>query len=136
MGDVSGGSDSEAIRELEILNELGWTYEELATVADVQKMTLYGYKRDGRVPVRVAHMIHNFFVQQTEKILCIHNRGVNCAERNCERCGWNPTIAEERINKWREQQFGQLKSLKSVKDRTVTYDVSSRTILVRMTSKS
>lgn len=136
MGNERRGSSEDALRELEILNELGWSYAELSTVACVQTMTLYGYKRDGRVPERVAHMIHNFYVQQTEKILCIHNKGVNCSERNCESCGWNPKIAEERATEWRKQQSIQLKSLRSEKDRTVTYDPSSGIILVRMTLKS
>lgn len=36
------------------------------------------------------------------KIKCPHNDAVGCfpSQRNCNRCGWNPDVAKERLEKF------------------------------------
>lgn len=28
--------------------------------------------------------------------VCIYNEGVNCEDRQCSRCGWNPAVEKQR----------------------------------------
>lgn len=28
---------------------------------------------------------------------CVHNHGIMCSIRQCEKCGWNPDVAEKRL---------------------------------------
>ena len=135
MGNESDRSADEVIAELETLQDLGWTMDELATVAGVTKQSLFTYKRDRRLPPNRAQAIHAFYVQNTSGKLCEYNKGVNGSSHTCESCGWNPKIAKERENKWREQTSTRLKLLRSGERQSVIYQASSRTISVLMTSK-
>lgn len=49
------------------------------------------------------------------QITCIYNRFVTCcpAWRNCQKCGWNPKVQEERIGKLKERRAGNGKSKKA-----------------------
>lgn len=40
------------------------------------------------------------------KYACRYNQGCFCYTRNCERCGWNPAVAEERTKAIRNQMQG------------------------------
>lgn len=47
--------------------------------------------------------------EEVSKDSCKYNHGVICGwQTNCENCGWNPTVAEER-----EQKTGRKKSEKN-----------------------
>lgn len=37
------------------------------------------------------------------KIICPYNRECRCTVLECEKCGWNPEVAERRLEKLREQ---------------------------------
>ena len=30
--------------------------------------------------------------------ICIYNKRVECDDHKCDRCGWNPTVVEERMD--------------------------------------
>lgn len=32
-----------------------------------------------------------------KETICIYNKEVNCDKHKCDNCGWNPTVAEERL---------------------------------------
>lgn len=32
--------------------------------------------------------------------LCSYNKAIDCMENKCNRCGWNPEVAKERIKDW------------------------------------
>lgn len=38
-----------------------------------------------------------------KEIPCRFNEGVWCADKACEKCGWNPAVAKERLEKIRER---------------------------------
>ena len=39
---------------------------------------------------------------------CVNNEHVTCRDRNCEKCGWNPKVAEARLEKIRSGHGNQL----------------------------
>ena len=36
------------------------------------------------------------------KIICPHNQGCSCDIPDCDKCGWNPVVAEHRLKKYKE----------------------------------
>ena len=38
---------------------------------------------------------------------CNHNAWVTCRDGNCEKCGWNPVVAEARLEKIRSGHGNQ-----------------------------
>jgi hypothetical protein len=36
------------------------------------------------------------------EIICPHNPQVVCPEQNCDKCGWNPKVADSRLKKIKE----------------------------------
>lgn len=38
---------------------------------------------------------------------CPHNEACRCASKNCHKCGWNPKVAEARMQKIRQARGGQ-----------------------------
>lgn len=39
--------------------------------------------------------------------VCIYNEGVNCEDRQCSRCGWNPAVEKQR----EEAMYARIRSL-------------------------
>ena len=37
---------------------------------------------------------------------CPHNEGCRCIEKKCDKCGWNPSVAEQRLAKLKETDNG------------------------------
>lgn len=35
-------------------------------------------------------------LKRTEKLICPHNEGVACTNKECDSCGWNPSVAKQR----------------------------------------
>ena len=35
-------------------------------------------------------------IQKSIKWPCVHNVGVQCSRKDCDRCGWNPKVAKAR----------------------------------------
>ena len=135
MGDIAGGSGRETAEKLIILHELGWSWDELATIINVSTERLLSYVESEQFPVKALLPVDQFFRGQTENQLCKYNHGVGCDKyEQCAECGWNPAVAKEREELWRKQEYIPLKSQKSTQ-RTVTYEPSSRTIYVLMTYK-
>ena len=38
---------------------------------------------------------------------CIYQEGIDCYDRTCDKCGWNPKVAEERLKKIRRAEDGK-----------------------------
>lgn len=34
--------------------------------------------------------------------ICKYNHGCECETQNCDKCGWNPAVADRRLKKFRE----------------------------------
>ena len=37
------------------------------------------------------------------RIICPYNRGCSCEVQECDKCGWNPEVAESRLKKFKEK---------------------------------
>ena len=41
--------------------------------------------------------------------VCRYNKMIDCGERNCRHCGWNPDVKEIRLREWYAARAGQTK---------------------------
>lgn len=35
---------------------------------------------------------------------CIYNKMIDCTERKCNMCGWNPKVSAERVREWKKNR--------------------------------
>ena len=50
----------------------------------------------------IAQMLNSVW-HEIKVQVCPHNSGVDCINTaECDRCGWNPVVAAERLRKWME----------------------------------
>ena len=55
----------------------------------------------------LAYRIRNGMVAKAPTFSCIHNQYVECQIHNCGTCGWNPEVAQKRIEAFmREVEIG------------------------------
>ena len=39
----------------------------------------------------------DIMLYKKKKNSCVHNDEVHCVEHNCDKCGWNPAVAQKRL---------------------------------------
>lgn len=42
----------------------------------------------------------------TKNLSCPHNDACKCSKQTCWKCGWNPTVAQKRLDKFQEKTRG------------------------------
>ena len=47
------------------------------------------------------------------QVCCEYNHGIICAGDDCERCGWNPEVHRERVEKLRERKVQTVQKRKA-----------------------
>ena len=44
-----------------------------------------------------------------DNFYCKFNKMIDCMEHKCDKCGWNPEVARERIKEWERERRQEVK---------------------------